>query len=104
MNTQNILLSYDKICVPSEDIVAREIEGDIIIVPLISGIGDSDDEIFALNESGKKIWQLLDGKNSLGEVINLLTLQYDQENSELGDDVIGFVSELVNRKFLCIKE
>ena len=32
------------VCVPSRDVVAREIEGDLIIVPLVSGIGDADDE------------------------------------------------------------
>ena len=37
---------------PSEDVVAREIEGEFIIVPLAAGIGDMEDELYSLNESG----------------------------------------------------
>ena len=43
--------------VPSEDIVAREIEGELIIVPLAAGIGDMEDELFSLNETGREIWE-----------------------------------------------
>ena len=31
---------------PSEDVVAREIEGELIIVPLVAGIGDMEDELY----------------------------------------------------------
>ena len=44
---------------PSDDVVAREIEGEIIIVPLVAGIGDIEDELFTLNETGKAIWDKL---------------------------------------------
>jgi hypothetical protein len=46
----------DTICAPSDDVVAREIEGDIMIVPLVAGIGDADDELYTLNETGRAIW------------------------------------------------
>jgi len=39
--------------IPSEDVVAREIEGELIIVPLAAGIGDLEDELYTLNETGK---------------------------------------------------
>jgi hypothetical protein len=44
------------ICVPSDDVVAREIEGEIVIVPLVAGIGDAGDELYTLNENGQAIW------------------------------------------------
>jgi len=51
-----IQVTMDTICMPSEDVVAREIEGDMIIVPLVAGIGNADDELYTLNETGKAIW------------------------------------------------
>ena len=45
----------EKIYSPSEDIVAREIEGELIIVPLVAGIGDMEDELFTMNDTGKAI-------------------------------------------------
>jgi hypothetical protein len=36
-------VALDAIYVPSEDVVFRDIEGELIIVPLTSGIGDMED-------------------------------------------------------------
>jgi hypothetical protein len=54
--------------VPSDDVVVREIEGELIIVPLVSGIGNIEDELFTLNETGRAIWERLDGKKSLKDL------------------------------------
>jgi hypothetical protein len=90
--------SLDNIYVPSEDIVAREIEGEIIIVPLVAGIGDTDDQLYTINETGQAIWKLLDGKRTLRQVAEELVEEYEGE--KIVQDVIGFVSELVKRRIL----
>ena len=84
----------------SEDIVAREIEGEVIIVPLVAGIGDLEDELFTLNDSGKAIWKLLDGKRTLSEVVESLSQEYDATPVEIERDVLGLVNELVRRRML----
>jgi hypothetical protein len=85
---------------PSEDVVAREIEGELIIVPLAAGIGNMEDELYSLNESGVAIWKLLDGKNSLKKISTDLVGEYDASLSEIEQDVLGLVSELLKRKML----
>jgi len=89
-------------CAPSEDVVAREIEGELVIVPLTSGIGDMEDELYTLNDSGKAIWDRLDGKRSLSNILDELITEYDIERNELEEDVIGLVNELVKRKMLLV--
>lgn len=42
-------ISLDAIFAPSENVVAREIQGEFIIIPITSGVGDLVDEIFTLN-------------------------------------------------------
>jgi len=42
------IINTSAIYLPSEKIVAREIEGELIIVPLVSGVGDMEDELFTL--------------------------------------------------------
>jgi len=91
-------VSLEKIYAPSDDIVAREIEGEIIIVPLTAGIGNIDDELFTLNETGRAVWKLLDGKKSLKQVTEELSEAY--EGAEIDQDVLGFVSELAKRRIL----
>jgi hypothetical protein len=93
-------IEKDKVYIPSDDIVAREIEGELIIVPLVAGIGDLEDELFALNETGKAIWDLLDGKRDLGYVTAALAENYEASLSEIEGDVLGLVEELVKRRML----
>lgn len=91
-------VSLDAIYMPSEDVVAREIEGELIIVPITSGIGDLEDEIYTLNESGKAIWNKLDGKRSLKDVVRDLSLDFEGEDIE--KDVIGLAEELLKRRMV----
>jgi hypothetical protein len=95
-------VTLDNVCVPSENVVAREIEGEVIIVPLVSGIGDADDELYTLNPTGQAIWQKLDGKRTLKEIAGLLQNEFDAPITDLEKDVLGFVNELTKRKMLSV--
>jgi hypothetical protein len=100
----NSIVTLESKCFPSEDVVAREIEGELVIVPLTSGIGDMEDELYTLNDSGKAIWNQLDGKKSLGTIVDEFVTEYDADRNEIEQDVIGLVTELVKRKMLVLIE
>ena len=93
-------ITLESICKPSEDIVSREIEGELIIVPITSGIGDMEDELYTLNETGRPIWDRLDGKTSLGDIAKALTEEYDAPPGDIGLDVQGIAAELVRRRIV----
>jgi hypothetical protein len=93
-------VTLQTVCVPSEDIVAREIEGEVIIVPLVAGIGDADDELYTLNETGRAIWHLLDGQRTLLAVATALADEFEAPRSDLEGDVLGFAAEMVERGIL----
>jgi coenzyme PQQ biosynthesis protein PqqD len=95
-----MIISRDAVYAPSEDIVARDIEGEIVIVPLVAGIGDLEDELFTLNETGKAIWDRLDGRRSLNQIIAELAAEYQAAADEIDQDVLGLVAELVRRRML----
>ena len=86
--------------VKSEDVVSRVIEGELIIVPLAAGIGDMEDELYSLNETGRDIWQRLDGLRSLADVATGLAEEYDAPQDEIEQDVRGLVEELLRRRML----
>jgi hypothetical protein len=90
----------DALYKPSEDIVARLIEGELIIVPLAAGIGDMEDELYTLNDTGRAIWDRLDGRTTLNEVVKALTDTFEAEPGEMERDVAGLVAELLRRKIL----
>ncbi len=39
----------------SDKIISRVVEGELILVPLTSGIGDLEDELYTINETGRAI-------------------------------------------------
>jgi hypothetical protein len=93
-------LNVDTVFSPSKDVVVREIEGELIIVPLTYGIGDMEGELFTLNKTGQAIWQKLDGRKNLKEVIRELEQQYDAPSEVIKKDVIGLINELLKRSIL----
>ncbi len=92
------------ICAPSDDIVARDIEGEIVIVPLVSGIGDAEDELYSLNETGQAIWKQLDGARTLGAVVDALAQEFGTPRADIERDVLGFARELTGRRILTVKD
>ena len=85
---------------PSADIVARVIDGQIIIIPLVSGIGDMEDELYTLNDTGKDIWDRLDGSRTIEQIIKGLSSEFEASEDVLRTDVLGLVEELLKRKIL----
>ncbi len=93
-------LDLDSVCRPSEDVVARHIEDELIIVPVTSGVGDKEDELFTLNDTGRAIWEKLDGKKSLREITALLAREFDADPEEIEADVKGLAGELLKRNII----
>lgn len=93
-------VTLNPVCAPSEDVVAREIEGEIIIVPLVAGIGEAGDDLYTLNETGHEIWRRLDGVTTLGQIAAALTEQFGAPPEEIEADVMGFAAEMVRRRIL----
>jgi len=84
----------------SEDVIARQIEDEYIIIPLIGGIGNIDDCLFSMNKTGKKIWDMLDGLKSLNSIVDDLILEYDIQKDQAKKDVQGFLQELFDRQIV----
>jgi hypothetical protein len=85
---------------PSDDVVARDIQGEKVIIPITSGIGDLEDGIFTLNETGKALWEKLDGKKKLKQIAKELSLDFQGSLEEIEKDVLGLSQELLKRKIL----
>ncbi len=84
----------------SHDLVEREIEGELIIVPLISGIGDLEDELFSLNPVGRDVWARIDGKRRVSQIVKELEKIYQVEREKITADVLGFLAELAKGKLI----
>jgi hypothetical protein len=84
----------------SEDVVAREIEGELIIIPITNEVGNAEAELYSLNETGQAIWSKLDGKKKLKEIVECLALEFSADKVKIKNDVLGLADELLKRRML----
>jgi hypothetical protein len=75
------------------DVVRRQIADEIILVPVRKSAEDLD-SIYSINPLAAQIWDLLDGKRTLGEIRDLLLQQYEVSPAELDKDMAEFVEQL----------
>jgi len=97
-------INLDSVYIPSEKVVAREIEGEIIIVPLMAGVSEAEDDLFTLNETGRAIWKLMDDQKTVKQIIGLLSSVYEGPAAEIEADVTGLLAELLKRSIICQKK
>ena len=86
--------------VASGNVVVRQVDDQIILIPLPSGIEDTGNAPFILNMTGQEIWRRLDGKKSLKNISSDLAVEFNLSSGAIQKDVIGFVSQLLKMKML----
>ena len=74
-----------------EDVVFREIDGESVLLDLVSG------EYYGLNEAGTRIWTLLVGGAGPAEVLASLRREYDVDEAVLHRDLLELLEELRGR-------
>lgn len=92
----NIKHTYSR----SDKVVAKKIEDDLVIVPLISGIGNLDSELYSLNRTGTAIWEKLDGKSNLESIIHELAGEFDSEFDQMKDGIINLMEDLQKKDLI----
>lgn len=94
----------DQVYTISEDLVARKVQGEFIIIPLSSGISKTNEELFTLNRSGQAIWEKIDGKRTLAKIIEGLGREFSASKSTITKNVLGLVEELLKRKMVVVSK
>jgi len=83
----------DLILVKNPDIVFRKIGREYMLIPLQQE--DSRNQIiFVLNEVAARIWELIDGKKSVEEILEVLKRKFNVDKGRLEKDVLGFLNTL----------
>ena len=93
-------VSLDGVYAVSDDVVVREIEGEIVIIPLVAGVGDADDELYTLNETGAALWRRLDGSRTVRAVAAELAGEFSAAADVIERDAVGLLEELARRRIV----
>ena len=82
-------------------IVTRKTGDEYVLVPVTENIADMN-SVFTLNETGAFIWEQIDGKKTVEEIISELSSEYDIPEDQAERDVIEFIQNLL--EYLIIRQ
>jgi len=86
----------------SPDMVARTVEGEEILVPIVRS-AEEVDSIYTLNEVGSFIWERLDGARSVTDILDAVGEEYEGDVDYMSRTVLEFVNDLVEIKAVVAK-
>jgi hypothetical protein len=93
MTGLNSILSH------SPSVVTRKTGNEYVLVPVANNIADMN-SVYTLNETGAFIWEKIDGKRTVSEIITAVTAEYEIDNETASADVFEFVGNM--NKYLII--
>ena len=76
-----------------KELLKREVMGDCFLVPLGKTVYENNG-LFALNELGAFIWDLLPDVETEAEIVSAVLKEYDIDEATAEQDVSEFVSQL----------
>jgi hypothetical protein len=85
----------------SPSIVTRKTGNEYVLVPVTNNIADMN-SVYTLNETGAFLWEQIDGKKNVKDLIEALILEYDVDNEAATSDIFSFIEEM--NKYLIIKD
>ncbi|MBA4070291.1 MAG: PqqD family protein [Gemmatimonas sp.] len=83
--------SLDDVIVVSTDQVSADLSGETIILGMREGA------YFGVSSAGSRIWSLLQQPRRLGDVVSILTSEYEVDARQCATDVLAFVDDLLSR-------
>jgi hypothetical protein len=85
----------------SPSVVTRKTGNEYVLVPIANNIADMN-SVYTLNETGAFIWEHINGKRSIEEIISTLTTEYEIDNKTASEDMFSFIDNM--SKYLIISE
>ena len=83
----------------SPSVVTRKTGKEYVLVPVANNIADMN-SVYTLNETGAFIWEQIDGKRNIEDIIGLVTQEYDIDEDSASKDVFDFIGNM--KEFLII--
>jgi hypothetical protein len=93
----------DKSFVKDDNLMARNIAGETLIVPIRNSVGDLN-SIYTLNEVGAMVWQMIDGRTRVGQIVGQISREYDVTTDEAAGDVVELLDSMAEAGLIRLVE
>ncbi len=87
---------HDRLCRNDEEIIAKVMDGEAIIINLASGM------YYSMGAVGGVIWTMIEAQHTLAEIIDALTAMYGIPRARAEADVMRLGDELTRERIVTI--
>jgi Coenzyme PQQ synthesis protein D (PqqD) len=85
--------------VRNQDVVSRKIDGELIIVPVRSGVGDLN-SLYTLNPVGSVLWDFMSEHHTVGEMVERVCEEFEVTTTQAQQDIEVFLDSLLEEKLV----
>ena len=83
----------------NRDVVSRQIEGELIIVPVRRGVGDMN-SLYTLNPVGSVLWEFMAQEHSLPEMVKRVCDEFEVSATQAKKDIESFLDSMLEEKLI----
>lgn len=83
----------------NQDVVARQIEGELIIVPIRRGVGDMN-SLYTLNSVGSVLWEFMAEEHSLPEMVARICDEFEVTAAQANSDIQAFLDSMLEESLI----
>jgi len=83
----------------NQEVVSRRIDGELIIVPIRSGIGDLN-SLYTLNPVGSVLWEFMTERHTVGEMVQRVREEFEVTTTQAQQDIESFLGSLLEEKLV----
>lgn len=81
----------------NENMVAREIEDETVLLPIYD-TSEEIDCIYSLNKVASRVWEMIDGKSTIGEIKKKVLEEFESTPQEVKKRMGNFLKDLLEIK------
>jgi Coenzyme PQQ synthesis protein D (PqqD) len=93
------MLSDTSRFVRNREVVARQIEGELVIVPIRSGVGDLN-SLYTLNQVGSVLWDFMSEGHTIEEMVSRVCDEFEVSGSQAQNDIQNFLGAMLEEKLV----
>jgi hypothetical protein len=93
------MIAADVRFIRSFEVVSRQIEGELILVPIRRGVGDLN-SLYSLNSVGSVIWEFLTVGHTLPEMVRRVSDEFEVSAKQAEKDIQEFLDSLLEEKLI----
>ncbi len=88
------MIGQQQVLRKAQDTPWNVIDEEAVVLNLDSG------HYYILNETGCRIWELLDGENTVADIATQISQEYDVTNKTVTSDITKILAELLGEKLV----